>query len=186
MAAVVNTKKFKSEQGFESPKFTVDINGRLTSEILNVKQILLNGVPFVGAVDDDGGDDGGGGGEAVNPFENIADLSVNTSFNVTQSGVSNLSVANGIVTVASTNTGSIDNMDIGQTTPGQAKFYELDIVPAGDSTAAVLNADGATFNGGITFTNVPSVSVAPTINNHVTTKSYVDSQAIALSIALGV
>ncbi len=185
MAAVVNTKKFKSEQGFESPKFTVDINGRLTSEILNVKQILLNGVPFVGQVDDDD-DEGDGGGEVANPFENIADLSVNTTFNVKQSNVSVLSVAGGIITANSPTTGSIDNMDIGQTTPGQAKFYELDIVASPDSTAAVLNADGATFNGGITFTNSPSVSVAPTTNNHVTTKSYVDSQAIALSIALGV
>ena len=77
-------------------------------------------------------------------------------------------------------------MDIGQTTPGQAKFYELDIVPAGDSTAAVLNADGATVNGSLTFNSVPTVAVAPTINNHVTTKGYVDSQAIALSIAHGV
>lgn len=185
MAAVVNTKKFKSEQGFESPKFTVDINGRLTSEILNVKQILLNGVPFVGQVDDDD-DEGEGGGEVTNPFENIADLSVTTTFNVDQSNVSVLNVAGGIITANSTSTGSIDNMDIGQTTPGQAKFYELDIVASPDSTAAILNADGATFNGGITFTNSPSVSVAPTTNNHVTTKSYVDSQAIALSIALGV
>lgn len=184
MAAVVNTKKFKSEQGFESPKFTVDINGRLTSEILNVKQILLNGVPFVGQVDDDDGDDGGG--DVVNPFENIADLSVNTSFNVKQSNVSVLNVSGGIITVNSPTTGSIENMDIGQTTPGQAKFYELDIVASPDSTAAVLNADGATFNGGITFSSSPSVSVAPTINNHLTTKGYVDSQAIALSIALGV
>tara|TARA_B100000900_G_C20555742_1_gene706735 strand:+ start:211 stop:768 length:558 start_codon:yes stop_codon:yes gene_type:complete len=185
MTAVVNSRKFKSEQGFESPKFSVDTNGKLVGEILDIKQILLNGVPFVGTIDD-GEEEGGGGGETTNPFENIADLSVNTTFNVTQSSVSNLRVANGIVTVASTNTGSIDNMDIGQTTPGQAKFYELDIVPAGDSTAAVLNADGATVNGSLTFNSVPAVAVAPTINNHVTTKGYVDSQAIALSIALGV
>lgn len=187
MSAVVNSKAFKSEQGFESPKFSVDTNGRLTSEILNVKQILLNGVPFVGQVDDDDDDTGeGGGGEATNPFENIADLSVNNTFTVTQSNVVNAKIANGIITLSSTNTGSIDNMDIGQTTPGQAKFYELDLVSAPDSTASVINADGATVNGTLTFTDGIAVATAPVNNNDVTNKGYVDSQAIALSIALGV
>ena len=184
--AVVNSKAFKSEQGFESPKFSVDTNGRLTSEILNVKQILLNGVPFVGQVDDD--DDQGGGGDtpATNPFENIADLSVNNTFTVRQSDVNNIRVANGIVAISSTNVGTIDNIDIGQTTPGQAKFYELDLVPAPDSTASIINADGATVNGTLTFSDGLAVATAPVNNNDVTNKGYVDSQAIALSIALGV
>ena len=71
MVAVVNSKAFKSEQGFESPKFTVDINGRLTSEILDVKQILLNGVPFVGETPDEEG----GGDTSNKSFENITDSS---------------------------------------------------------------------------------------------------------------
>ena len=186
MVAVVNSKKFKSEQGFESPKFTVDTNGRLTTSILDVKQILLNGVPFVGQSDDDAGGGDDGGGEAQNPFENIADLSVNNSFTVTQSNVSNMRVANGIVTIASTNTGTLDNVNVGMTTPGQAKFYELDLVSAPDSTASVINADGATVNGSLTFTNGIAVATTPVNNNDVTNKGYVDSQAIALSIALGV
>ena len=186
MVAVVNSKKFKSEQGFESPKFTVDTNGRLTTSILDVKQILLNGVPFVGQSDDDtgGGDDGGG--ETQNPFENIADLSVNNTFTVRQSNVNNMRVAKGIVTIASTNTGTLDNVNVGMTTPGQAKFYELDLVSAPDSTASVINADGATVNGTLTFTDGIAVATAPVNNNDVTNKGYVDSQAIALSIALGV
>lgn len=186
MVAVVNSKKFKSEQGFESPKFTVDTNGRLTTSILDVKQILLNGVPFVGQSDDDDGGGDGGGGETANPFENIADLSVNNTFTVTQSDINNIRVANGIITIASTNTGTLDNINIGMTNPGQAKFYELDLVSAPDSTASVINADGATVNGTLTFTNGLSVATTPVDNNDVTNKSYVDSQAIALSIALGV
>ena len=185
MPAVVNSTAFKSEQGFESPKFTVDVNGRLTSEILDVKQILLNGVPFVGQVDDDDDDDQGGG-DTTNPFENIADLSVNNTFTVKQSNVVNARIASGVITLSSTNTGSIDNMDIGQTTPGQAKFYELDLVSAPDSTASVINADGATVNGTLSFTDGIAVATAPVNNSDVTNKGYVDSTAIALSIALGV
>ena len=184
MVAVVNSKAFKSEQGFESPKFTVDVNGRLTSEILDVKQILLNGVPFVGETPDDEG--GGGDTPTTNPFENIVDLSVNNSFTVRQSDVNNIRVANGIVTISSTNVGTMDNVDIGQSTPGQAKFYELDLVSAPDSTASVINANNTTVNGTLTFSDGLAVSTAPVTNNDVTNKGYVDSQAIALSIALGV
>ena len=44
-----------------------------------------------------------------------------------------------------TNVGTMDNVDIGQTTPGQAKFYELDLVSAPDSTASVINANNTTY-----------------------------------------
>jgi len=60
------------------------------------------------------------------------------------------------------------------------------MVSAPDSTASVINADGATVNGTLTFTDGIAVATPPVNNNDVTNKSYVDSQAIALSIALGV
>ena len=44
--AVINDK-FQAQNGFESPNFTVDTNGRITAPVIDVKQILLNGENFV-------------------------------------------------------------------------------------------------------------------------------------------
>lgn len=180
---VATTKAFKSEYGFESGTFTVDALGRIDAPRINVKSILINGVPFVGQEDDDGGD--GGGGEASNPFDNVASLTVNQSLIVNYENNQQLNVTNGTIVVSPTNTGEINNVNVGLTTAGQAKFYHLEMVSAPDSTASIINADGATLEGTITVDGSLRVSGTPTNAGDLTPKSYVDSTALALSIALG-
>jgi hypothetical protein len=187
----VNQKKFTSEQGFASPNFEVSTNGRVTTRVLDVNQILLNGVPFVGQdPDTGGGDTGGGGTDPTNPFDNITSLTVNGQLQVnnTINDVSTriVTVQNGRIIVNNVNTGSIENVNIGMQTPGQARFYSVDLVSAPDSTAAILEADGATFNGDITFNGNLSITASPVAGTDITNKNYVDTTALAFSVALGV
>lgn len=183
----ITPKKFTSEQGFASPNFDVTTTGRITSRILDVNQILLNGVPFVGA-DPDEPDTGGG--DATNPFDNITSLTVNGPLQVnnTVNDISTnvLTINNGAITISNTTTGSIENVDIGLQTPGQARFYSIDLISAPDSSAAILNADGATFNGNITIDGTLALTVAPVNATDITNKEYVDNTSIAFSVALGV
>jgi hypothetical protein len=188
----VKQKKFRSEQGFESPNFEVGTNGRITTRVLDVNQILLNGVPFVGQDPDEPTDpgEGDGGTDPTNPFDNITSLTVNGQLRVnnTIDEVSTriLTIQNGAVTLNNVETGSIENVNIGMSTPGQAKFYSIDLVSAPDSTAAILEADGATFSGNITFDGNLSITAAPVNGTDITNKDYVDSTSIAFSVALGV
>ena len=71
MATVINDK-FQAQHGFESPNFSVDGTGKLTTPTIDVQSILLNGTPFVAYVppEDDGGDDTGT--QVSNSFESLA------------------------------------------------------------------------------------------------------------------
>lgn len=185
-------KKLTSQYGFESPNFEVGTTGRVTTRVLDVNQILLNGVPFVGADPDEPVDptDPGDGVDPTNPFDNITSLTVNGQLRVnnTIDDVSTriVTVQNGVVTINNVETGSIDNVDIGLQTPGQARFYSIDLVSAPDSSAAILNADGATFSGNISIDGTLALSVAPVNATDITNKEYVDNTSIAFSVALGV
>lgn len=181
----VATKAFKSEYGFESGTFNVDSAGRITAPRIDVKSILINGVPFVGQEDDDDTGGGGGGGETANPFDNVASLTVNQSLLVNYNSNQQLRVSNGTITISPDITGELNNVNIGLETPGQARLYHLEMVGAPDSTASIISADGATLEGTITVDGSLRVSGTPTDAGDLTPKSYVDSTALALSIALG-
>jgi len=177
-------KAFKSEYGFESGTFTVNSLGQITAPRIDVKSILINGVPFVGQEDDDDEDLGGGGGTA-NPFDNVASLTVSQNLLVNYNSNQQLRVANGTITIDPDNTGELNNVNVGLETPGQAKFYHLEMVSAPDSTASIISADGATLEGIVTVDGSLRITGTPTNAGDITPKSYVDSTALALSIALG-
>ena len=71
MSTVIN-EKFQAQNGFESPNFSVDTNGKITAPTIDVQSILLNGTQFVQYVppEDDGGDDTGT--TVSNSFESLA------------------------------------------------------------------------------------------------------------------
>ena len=186
----VTPKKLTSQFGFESPNFSVGTTGRVTTRVLDVNQILLNGVPFVGADPDDPVDPGDGGPDPTNPFENITSLTVNgplrVNNNINDVLTNVLTINNGAIAISNNTTGSIENVDIGLQTPGQARFYSIDLTNAPDSSAAILNADGATITGNITIDGTLALSVAPINATDITNKEYVDNTSLAFSIALGV
>lgn len=87
----------------------------------------------------------------------------------------------GVLTVSPVNLGTLDNMDIGQTTARKGTFSRL------ESAQGVLNNTtiGASVPSTGAFTSA-TVQTAPTEANDVTTKTYVDNTSTVLAIALGV
>lgn len=175
--------KFQSQNGFESPNFTVDATGKITAPVLDVSQILLNGETFVQYTppeDTGGGDDGPA---ITNSFESLA--VTGGTLRVSYLGDQALTVTNGVIAINSLGTGSIDNVNIGYNTPGQVRTYSLDMVPAPDSTASEINLNDATFNGDLNVVDNVILTNNPTNSSHATRKSYVDATATALAVAFG-
>lgn len=184
--AVINDK-FQSQNGFESPNFTVDATGRITAPVLNVQQILLNGENFVQYVPPEDTDTGGGTDPneptITNSFETLA--VTGGTLRVSYNGTPTLRVINGVVRVDSVETGTIDNVDIGYTTPGQIRAYTIDMTNAPDSSASDINLNNANINGDMNIVDNVVLQNNPTESTHATRKSYVDATATALAVAFG-
>lgn len=87
----------------------------------------------------------------------------------------------GLLSVSPINLGTVDNVDIGQTTARKGTFSRL------ESSQGVLNNTtiGADVPSTGAFTSA-TVESAPSDANDVTTKTYVDNTSTVLAIALGV
>ncbi len=184
MATVINDK-FQAQHGFESPKFSVDSTGKITTEVLDVKSILLNGTPFVAYVppEDDGGDDTGT--QVSNSFESLA--VTGGIFKVNYLGNTSISVVNGRLTINSNGAipGSIDNVEIGYNTPSQIRVHTIDMAANPDSSASTINMNGASVKGDVNIANNVVLNNQPTVGTHATSKGYVDATATALAVAFG-
>ena len=184
MATVINDK-FQEQNGFESPFFTVDTAGKLTTPVIDVQSILLNGTPFVAYVPpaDDAGDDTGT--QVSNSFDSLA--VTGGVFKVNYLSDTALSVVNGRVIIKSVGAlpGSIDNVEIGYNTPSQIRVHTIDMATNPDSSASSINMNGASFVGDVNISNNVLLVNQPTLGTHATSKSYVDATATALAVAFG-
>jgi len=173
----VNKEKFKSEFGFESPSFAVTQTGAVTARTIDVETLLLNGRVFAQAQSEEL--------EIPNSFDK---LNVNGQFQVVVGGHNVLEVneeAENLI-IRSTTKGSIDNVDIGLETPGQATFNSVNIRSAGDSTISNIEFDNTTASGNLTVeNNLVMTATKPTAKSHLTRKDYVDSKVTALAVAFG-
>ena len=182
MSTVIN-EKFQAQNGFESPNFTVDTNGKITAPTIDVQSILLNGTQFVQYVPPSDDDDDTGT-TVSNSFESLA--VTGGVFKVNYQNTTNLSVINGRLTINNVGIpGTIDNVDIGYTTAGQIKTYGIDMTNAPDSTASQIKLNGATVNGDLNMTDNVVLPKEPSLTTHATRKGYVDATATALAVAFG-
>ncbi len=182
--ATINDK-FQAQNGFESPKFSVDNTGKITTETLDVKTILLNGSPFVAYVPPEEQESDDTGTQVSNSFESLA--VTGGIFKVNYLGNTAISVLNGQVTVNSIGVipGSIDNVEIGYNTPSQIKVHTIDMAANPDSTASTINMNGASVKGDVNIANNVVLNNQPTVGTHATSKGYVDATATALAVAFG-
>ena len=182
--ATINDK-FQAQNVFESPKFSVDTAGKITTETLDVKTILLNGSPFVAYVPPEDQESDDTGTQVSNSFESLA--VTGGIFKVNYLGNTAISVLNGQVTVNSIGVipGSIDNVEIGYNTPSQIKVHTLDMAANPDSTASTINMNGASVKGDVNIANNVVLTNQPTVGTHATSKGYVDATATALAVAFG-
>lgn len=188
----VQQKQFRSEFGFRSPSFLVDDQGNLTAGSLttanlNSTTISIDGAPII---------------EGNRITENITDssletlgtlqnLTVNGDVLLRKNNITRLSIINGRVVVNSLTTGTADNIDIGQNTPGKVNTYQLNVVDrngvSGEFVAdgANISFDAATITGTVTYVENITVNQLPTSGLHVTRKDYVDNSVIAFAVAFG-
>lgn len=188
----VQQKQFRSEFGFRSPGFFVNDSGNLTAGSLttanlNSTTISIAGAPII---------------ESNRITENITNssletlgilqsLTVNGDVLLRKNNITRLSVINGRVIVNSLTTGSMDNIDIGQATPGKVNTYQLNVIDRngvnGEFVAdgANISFDAATITGTVTYVENISVNAAPTSGLHLARKDYVDNSVIAFAVAFG-
>jgi hypothetical protein len=188
----VQQKQFRSEFGFRSPEFLVDDSGNLTAGSLttanlNSTTISIAGAPII---------------ESNRITENITNssletlgilqsLTVNGDVLLRKNNITRLSVVNGRVVVNSLTTGSMDNIDIGQNTPGKVNTYQLNVIDRngvnGEFVAdgANISFDAATITGTVTYVENISVNALPTSGLHLARKDYVDNSVIAFAVAFG-
>lgn len=179
---VINDK-FQSQNGFESPNFTVNTAGKISADTIDVQRILLNGSVFTQYTPPE--DDADDIGVVVsNSFDSLA--VTGGIFKVTYNSNAALTVIDGVVTINSQgNVGNIDNVDIGYNTPGQVKAYTIEMTTAPDSTASNIYMNGAAVNGDVNVQDQVVLSNDPTLPAHATKKGYVDATATALAVAFG-
>lgn len=133
----VTLQPFESKSGFKSPGFLVDANGNFTIANLNTSSAYkINGVAVLSST--------ALGANVLSSnltsLGTLTNLSVNSTSDVnidTSAGLNlnatSLSLASttltintvGAIVLASGTTGSIDNVDIGTTTPGTGTFVNL-------------------------------------------------------------
>ena len=123
-------------------------------------------------------------GEGTMSNMNVNALTMTASENVTFNGAdANLTLTptgTGAITLTSAATGTINNMSIGQTTPKDGSFVNLNASSGLNNTViGDVTPKTATFTSAVT-------QATPTTELQITNKKYVDSKATALAIALGV
>ena len=180
----VGQKKLTSEFGFKSLGFNVDENGNLTANSLSIGNY---GSPFSSDLT-----------TLSNTVKNssletlgvLSQLQVNGDVYLRSSGVSRLSVISGRVVINSLTRGTIDNVNIGSTAPGNVTAYQVNVVSNGVTPGGVnadnaeISVSGANINGIATFVDGLFVPV-PTAGNQAARKDYVDNSVVAFAVAFG-
>jgi hypothetical protein len=186
--------KFQTDNGFASDAFNVDDAGNIIGVSINVNTIKLGGSTLFEV--------GGSNQSLPSTITGSSLTSLGTLTALTVEG--NVTITDGQVQITSDTLGTLDNVDIGNTTPAAGTFTEL---TATDSVSLTPTAVGAIDNIeiGLTtpaqaeFTEVTAtditvdelasdnvtVNLEPTNINHATRKDYVDRRIAAFSIAFG-
>ncbi len=210
----------KSDYGFESPGFIVSPTGNVTisGEVtipneISVQQVFVQGIPLLENVDSTV--------SLANEIKNsqltglgvLERLEVDGDVYIGVSSTNFITIDNGTIVVTSSETGSLDNMEVGLNTPAAAAFLDVNIGTLFENKTLSLYGT-ANINGSasITTANITTGTVTTltsttgtidnlsteeitaddiTINNvpvelnHATRKDYVDNRITAFSIAFG-
>lgn len=207
-----NFSPLRADHGFKSPGFEVDSIGNIIAEgnaevygnitivgELSAGKINFEGVQLLETDDSTVSLSSAISHSSLRTLGRLMFLETDGDISMYDNTDLILSIESGVVTVNSNGgTGTIDGIDIGQTTPGLATFTNATI--GSEETSGVLTVSGSVVvstsiesdslnTTDLTTTNVEADDI--TINNtpvepyHSTRKDYVDNRITALSIALG-
>jgi hypothetical protein len=189
----------ESKSGFRSPGFFVNEAGDLTVDgnVLFNKQLnvapdfTVNGILVIDASDSVPSLGPTIRNSNLSRLGILEKLDVDGDFTVAQGSTPYVSIVNGHVEINSVaSVGSINNIDIGLTDPGDGNFKSVNIGP-GDSTGelTVQGNVGVTVDiivgGDVSVSGDVLLTNSPTEINQATRKDYVDSRVTAFAIAFG-
>lgn len=194
----VNYRPFKSSYGFESPGFSVSATGQLTitsggtlelndrvdiNDSLYVStQIFINNIPLLDLTN-----------PLVNKLSPLITESSLTKLDVLQElfvqgdiefkdalSNDNIVITNGVITIASTSLGTLDNIEIGSTTPADAYFNDVFIGSVGNDKE--LSVEGTVvISNSIDVPTIINTTITSTTGN-ITTVSATDVNTTNASI----
>lgn len=163
-APVITQNSLNSDTGFKSPGFFVDTSGNIDI----VGSYKINGSPIIDSSGTLSSTITHSSLTSVGILSNLTVSGTTTSTNgwftsltaptitaLTLTSTGTLTISPSVLAINPSNTGSMNNVNIGNITPGVGNFSTL------------------------------TITSTPTLSTHATTKQYVDSKTIAFSIALG-
>jgi len=186
-------KPLRSDYGFESPGFSVSPTGQLTinsgsslelndrvdiNDSLYVStQIYIDNIALLDLTDPAVNKLGSGITESyLTKLDTLQELAVQGNLDIQDMGSnSNIDITNGVIIINSTTLGSLDNIEIGQTTPADAYFNNVEIGSVSNPSSLIIEgtlsvSDSASIPT-ITNTTITSTTANFTIGNIVTVNS---------------
>lgn len=195
-----NLKRFKSDNGFESPGFVVDASGNVVTKAFRATSVSTTSLDIDNLFIDGNLLFTGSGtvlGSAIttSSLESVGTLNsldVNGLTTLRYNSTTVLQVIDDKIIITSPQRGSINNVDIGTVTPGTVKATRLDLVASGGSQGQLnasnssINLNNTVIDGDILFNTPIRVGARPVLGDQVARKDYVDNSVVAYAVALGI
>jgi len=163
-----NFSPLRSLHGFKSPGFLVSPTGELTidgevtiNNVINVDQVYIQGFSLLDVTDSTVSLDDNIRNSSLTGLGVLERLEVDGDVFIGIASTNFITINDGIISITSTNTGALENMEIGAVTPADANFRDVSVGQAGANvvtSVALVNA-GSNYTSG-TKTTTGQIGVA--------------------------
>jgi hypothetical protein len=165
-----NFSPLRSLHGFKSPGFLVSPTGELTidsevtiNNVINVDQVYIQGFSLLDVSDSTVSLDDNIRNSSLTGLGVLERLEVDGDVFIGIASTNFVTINDGIISITSTNTGALENMEIGAVTPADANFRDVSVGQTGINvvtSVAIDNAGGGYTSG--TKTTTGQIGVAGT------------------------
>ena len=148
-----NFSPLRSVHGFKSPGFLVSPTGELLIEgevtinnVINVDQVYIQGFSLLDVTDSTVSLDDNIRNSSLTGLGVLERLEVDGDVFIGIASTNFITINDGIISITSTNTGAIENMEIGAVTPADANFRDVSVGQAGNNVVTAVNLNNAGLN----------------------------------------
>jgi len=165
-----NFSPLRSVHGFKSPGFLVSPTGELTidgevtiNNVINVDQVYIRGFSLLDVTDSTVSLDDNIRNSSLTGLGVLERLEVDGDVFIGIASTNFITINDGIISITSTNTGAIENMEIGAVTPADANFRDVTVGQTGANvvTSVALGNAGSNYTSG-TKTTTGQIGVSGT------------------------
>jgi hypothetical protein len=152
-----NFSPLRSVHGFKSPGFLVSPTGELTidgevtiNNVINVDQVYIRGFSLLDVTDSTVSLDDNIRNSSLTGLGVLERLEVDGDVFIGIASTNFITINDGIISITSTNTGAIENMEIGAVTPADANFRDVTVGQTGANvvTSVALGNAGSNYTSG--------------------------------------